>query len=71
MDADELAEWEAYYSIEPFGDEWRQSARIVTMLCTAWGAKSLNEEMLMPNFGRRPIRQSRESMLAELAKAVR
>lgn len=41
------------------------------MLCSAWGAKNLSEEMLMPNYGRRPVRQSRESMLAELAKAVR
>jgi hypothetical protein len=53
----------------PFGDEWRQSARIATVVCTAWGAKNLDEEMLMPSFRKR--QQTPLEMMAELAKAKR
>lgn len=69
VDAAELAEWEAFDTICPFGDEWRQIARLGTVICTAWGAKNLEEEMLMPSYRKR--QQSPEQMLAELAKAAR
>jgi len=66
IDAAELAEWEAFWTIEPWGDEWRQVSRLATALCTAWGCKNLEEELLMPSYRRKP--QSAEQMLAELAK---
>lgn len=28
MSADEFLDWRAFYRLEPFGDEWRQTARI-------------------------------------------
>ena len=65
-DAAELAEWEAFWTIRPFGDEWRQVARLATCMCTAWGAKNLEEEMLMPSHRKPP--QTREQMMAELHK---
>lgn len=65
-DAEELAEWEAYWLIEPWGDEWRQVARLTTALCTAWGSKNLEEEMLMPSSRKPP--QSKDAMMAELMK---
>jgi hypothetical protein len=65
-DADELAEWEAYWLIEPWGDEWRQIARLTTALCTAWGSKNLEEEMIMPSHRKRP--QTADQMLSELQK---
>lgn len=69
VDAAELAEWEAVDSILPFGDDWRMMARMATVLCTAWGAKNLEEEMLMPNFRKR--QQTPLEMMAELSKAKR
>jgi hypothetical protein len=66
VDAAELAEWEAFWTIEPWGDEWRQAARIATALCTAWGSKNLKEEMLMPSHRKR--QQSPGEMFAELQK---
>lgn len=66
MDAAELAEWEAFWSIEPWGDDWRQTARLATTICTAWGAKRLKEEMLMPSHRKRE--QTKEEMLGELWK---
>lgn len=65
-DAEELAEWESFWLIEPWGDEWRQVARLTTALCTAWGSKNLEEEMIMPSSRKPP--QSASQMLAELAK---
>lgn len=66
MDAAELAEWEAFWSIEPWGDEWRQTARLATSLCTAWGAKRLEEEMLMPSHRKR--QQTPAEMMGEFHK---
>jgi hypothetical protein len=65
-DAEELAEWEAFWLVEPWGDEWRQVARLATALCTAWGSKNLEEEMIMPSSRKPP--QSPEQMMAELKK---
>ena len=42
---------------------------MATVLCTAWGAKNLEEEMLMPNFRKR--QQTPLEMMAELSKAKR
>jgi hypothetical protein len=69
VDAAELAEWEAFWKIEPWGDEWRQTARLATALCTAWGAKRLEEEMLMPSHRKPP--QTPDQMLGELMKMAR
>jgi hypothetical protein len=66
VDAAELAEWEAFWSIEPWGDEWRQTARLATALCSAWGCKDLKEEMLMPSHRKR--QQTPAEMFAELSK---
>ena len=66
VDAAELAEWEAYWSIEPWGDEWRQVARLATALCTSWGAKNLKEEMIMPSHRKRE--QTPAEMFAELGR---
>lgn len=67
-DAEELAEWEAYWLIEPWGDEWRQIARLTTALCTAWGSKNLEEEMIMPSH--RKLQQTADQMVGELMKAA-
>ena len=32
MDAVEFAEWQAYYRIQPFGDDWAQASTIAWML---------------------------------------
>jgi hypothetical protein len=44
-------------------------ARLATVLCTAWGAKNLEEEMLMPNYRKRS--QTPAEMMAELSKTRR
>ena len=39
MSMDELAEWMAYYEIEPFGESWKQTAYICSMVGNAAGGK--------------------------------
>lgn len=67
---DQVIGWEAFYQIEPFGQDWRRSARMVALLATALGAKVKEdfEEVFLPTFDpSRPL-QSEEEMLAELMK---
>lgn len=39
MSAAELAEWRAFYTFEPFGEEWKQTSYICTMLGNSAGGK--------------------------------
>ena len=50
MDSNELSEWMAFHNIEPFGDEWRQTA-LVTMwiaLQATQGKQKVKLEDFMP-----------------------
>lgn len=39
MTAPELAEWRAFYVVEPFGEEWRQTGEVAAMIGNAAGGK--------------------------------
>lgn len=69
MTLGQLAEWMAYYRIEPFGQDWWRSARHAATLGAVWTGK-FNEEIeqtFMPTF--RPDRpQTEAEMMAEMAK---
>lgn len=39
MSAAELAEWLAFYRIEPFGEPWRQTGEVCAMIGNANGGK--------------------------------
>lgn len=45
-----IAEWKAFGALEPFGDEWRQAARIAFAAAAPHVGKtsSLSEETFMP-----------------------
>jgi hypothetical protein len=38
----------AFDRLEPFGDSWRQTARIVSAVLSAAGVKGIREESFMP-----------------------
>lgn len=62
--------WFAFYRLCPWGDEWRRTARAVSMLAASNGAKVNEdfEELFLPTYDpRRPL-QTEEQMAAELAK---
>lgn len=44
----EIEEWFAFYRIEPYGQEWLQSAQIAGYIAAANGAKNVRFEDLMP-----------------------
>jgi len=39
MSAAELAEWQAFYRVEPFGEAWQQTGQICAMIGNAAGGK--------------------------------
>lgn len=47
MDVVEFREWMGFYLLEPFGDEWRQTARTCQVAGSAFGGK-LKESDFMP-----------------------
>ena len=62
--------WFAYYRLEPFGNDWRRTAKLATITAAALGAKVQEdfEEMFLPTFDPSRPRQTPEQMMAELAK---
>jgi len=64
-DALELAEWFAFWTIEPFGSDWDQTATVCTTVAGVAGVKNLNKGMFMPS--RRQRDQSPDDMKAQIA----
>ena len=62
----ELAEWVAFWSIEPFGDLWRQTGSICCTTALVNGNKFSKPEDFMPSA--RKQTQSPEEMQQELRK---
>lgn len=66
-----LAEWMAYWQVEPFGDEWRRTGRLATIVAAAAGAKVEGdlEEKFLPGGGiYRGMNQTEAQMLDEIRK---
>lgn len=58
----------AYWRVEPFGDEWRRSAREALTAAAAFGAKfdPDSEERFLPSYREKP--QTIDDIRRELAK---
>ena len=41
MSVDEFAEWQAFYQLEPFGEDWRQTAYVCTMIGNGNGGRGV------------------------------
>lgn len=71
---DVLREWRHFYDLEPWGDDWRRSGRVVALLGSALGAKLDDsfERRFLPTYREEepePVRpQTEEEMIAELRK---
>lgn len=66
----QIRRWCAFYRLEPFGNDWRRTAKQTTILATAAGAKVNEEfeELFLPTYDpSRPL-QTEEEMMRELAK---
>lgn len=66
---DQLRRWIAYYRIEPFGNEWKRSARAALIVAAAFGAKvdPESEEKFLPTYD--PMRvMTEDEIMAELMK---
>jgi hypothetical protein len=67
---DQVKRWLAFYRIQPWGDDWRRTARLAVSLAAANGAKVKEdaEEMFLPTFDPSRPTQTEEEMLRELSK---
>lgn len=66
-----LVDWLAYFRLEPFGDEWRRTGRLATIVAASSGAKVEGEleEKFLPGGGiYRGKNQTEQQMLDELRK---
>lgn len=70
MTLDQLKRWIAFYRVEPFGNDWRRTARLSVIVAAVHGAKlsSDAEEMFLPTFDPARPTQTDDEMLAELRK---
>lgn len=68
MSVRQVLKWQAYWRVEPFGDEWRRSAREALTAAAAFGAKPEpdSEDKFLPNYREKP--QTLEEVRAELSK---
>lgn len=70
MSVRQMRRWVAAYRMEPFGDDWRRSARLAVVLANALGAKVAEhaEEMFLPSYDGSEPTQTEAEMLRELMK---
>jgi len=67
-DSLELAEWIAYWQLEPFGDDWEQTATVCETIAFAHGATKADRDIWRPTRKRGIQEQPPEQMAAEFAK---
>jgi hypothetical protein len=70
LTANEFREWEAFWQIEPFGDDWRMAARAAIFTARSFGAKidANTEDMFFPGFDPFEQKQTPEEMRATFEK---
>lgn len=63
-----LRGWMAYWTLEPFGDDWARSGKLAAVLASSNGAKVDTdfETKFLPSY-RAPV-QTKEQMIEELRK---
>ena len=63
-----LRGWMAYWTIEPFGDEWARTGKLASVIAASNGAKVDPDfgEKFLPSY--RAPEQTREDMIEELRK---
>lgn len=49
IDAREFQEWQEYYRIEPFGDDWDQAATIAATTVNLWSKKKVKPSQFIPS----------------------
>lgn len=69
----QLLEWQAYYAIEPWGEE-RADLRagiVASTMGNLWSKRRVSPRDFMPDFGRRTRRQAPEQIASVLSMAAR
>ena len=66
----QVRRWAAAWRLEPFGNDWRRTARLSVALANALGARVAEhaEEMFLPTYDGTEPTQTPEEMMRELMK---
>jgi len=72
MDGIELREWMAFHNLEPFGDEWRQTAIIAMWIAlqATQGKQKFAIEDFMPVIKRKVYNPEKDRQTLEKFKAI-
>lgn len=64
----QLLKWQAFWTIEPFGDDWRRAGRAALTAAAGFGARPEPEaeDKFLPSYREKP--QTLEQLRAELSK---
>lgn len=53
MSAREFTEWKEFYKLEPFGDDWHQTATIAAATVSVWSKRPVKLSRFLPGRGKR------------------
>lgn len=67
VDGEEFTRWQAYWKVEPFGQEWQQTALICLVMASAWSKKGSGEWKLEDFL---PIKPEKERQTSEQIESV-
>lgn len=73
MDSAEFTEWIAYYSIEPFGEEWAQAGMISSTIANAARDPKKKKEPFMPDDfmpGKKSVKRPTANELLDKVKMI-
>lgn len=68
MSAREFVEWQEYYAMEPFGDDWMQTATIASSNVNLWAKHKVRLERFIPRARRRKTPEEMEREMMAFAK---
>lgn len=69
MSAREFQEWQEYYKIEPFGDDWKQASLITASNLAPWSKRKIDPEKFIPKAKVRKTPQQIEAQMTQWALA--
>lgn len=65
IDAQEFAEWQAEYNLEPWGDDWQQAAMQAAASMQPWTKSSIDRDSLIPRKSRLQQKPQRQRVYSD------
>lgn len=69
MSSVEFQEWQEYYRIEPFGDDWQQAGTIAAASVNVWSKRKVKPDHFIPRTKTRKTDEEIEAQMNQWARA--